>query len=128
MNFSVIETVRISEEECDEKELRQTLFAELRRISLESHAVDDDCITVESVNATFGSILRNDNTRVMFYPNRRKTGYTLEATVNYRPSAWFWIFFVIDILLIETVIGFIVGICLTLGMYFYQRKVVAESL
>ena len=64
----------------------------------------------------------------MFYPNRRKTGYTLEATVNYRPSAWFWIFFVIDILLIETVVGFIVGMGITLGMYFYHKKVVADSL
>ena len=34
MNFSVIESVKISEEECDEKELRQTLFDELLRISL----------------------------------------------------------------------------------------------
>lgn len=128
MNFSIVESVKISQERDVETELHQTLLEELRRISLECHTAGDDCVEISSVNATFGSILRNDNTRVKFYPNRRQNGYTLEAEVNYRPSVWFWIFLVIDLILIETIIGFVIGISLTLGIYFYHKKIVTESL
>ena len=41
---------------------------------------------------------------------------------------WFWIFFTIDILLVETIIGFVVGMGVTLGLYFYHKKIVSESL
>lgn len=131
MNFSIVESVKVSRETGSndvETELRQTLLEELRRISLECHESGEDCIEVVSVNATFGSILRNDNTRVKYYPNRSRNGYTLVAEVNYRPSVWFWIFLAIDILLVETIIGFVIGIALTLGIYFYHKKIVAESL
>ena len=128
MHFSLTENVKIEISEENDRALEEALFEALRRISLTCRKVGNNAIETESINATFGSILRNDNTSVIFLPNRRKDGYLIEAQVNYRPSMWFWIFFIIDILLIETVIGFLVGICLTLGLYFYHPKIVSDCL
>lgn len=128
MNFTLTETVKLEICESNDQALEDALFEALRRISLSCRKVGTNTIETESVNATFGSILRNDNTSVSFRPNRRKDGYLIEALVHYRPSVWFWVFFAIDILLIETVIGFVVGMAMTLGLYFYNKKVVTESL
>lgn len=128
MHFSLTENVKIEISEENDRALEEALFEALRRISLTCRKVGNNAIETESVNATFGSILRNDNTSVTILPNRNRNGYLLEAQVCYRPSMWFWIFFVIDILLIETIIGFLVGMGATLGLYFYHRKIVSDSL
>ena len=108
--------------------LEDALLKAERSISLSCRNAGNNTIETESVNTTFGSILRNDNTSIVFRPNRRNNGYLIEAQVNYRPSIWFWIFFTIDILLVETIIGFVVGMGVTLGLYFYHKKIVSESL
>jgi|GEM_PF-2037932 len=128
MLFSLTENVKIEISDENGQVLEETLFEALRPISLSCRKAGNNAIETESVNATFGSILRKDNTSIVFRPNRRRNGYLIEAQVNYRPSVWFWIFFVIDILLIETVIGFVIGMGATLGLYFYNKKVVSESL
>ena len=128
MQFTLTETVKTAICEENDRALEEALFESLRRIALSCKKVKENAFEVESVNATFGSILRNDNTSIIFRPNRHKNGYLIEAQVHYRPSMWFWIFFIIDILLIETIIGFVVGMGATLGLYFYNRKVVSESL
>ena len=128
MLFSLTENVKLEISGENDRILADALFEALRRISLSCRKTSENTIEAESVNATFGSILRNDNTSVVFRPNRRGDGYHIEAQVNYRPSIWFWIFFVLDIILIETVIGFVVGMTVTLGLYFYHKKIVTESL
>ena len=100
---------------------------ELRRIA-DSCVENDGIISVDGVNNSFGSILRNDKTQVRVKPSHKGDGYLLEAETEYKPSVWFWIFFVIDIVLIETIIGFILGMGITLGLYFYNKNLVQNSL
>lgn len=52
-------------------------------------------LTVQSIEATFGSINRNDTTKVSV--RSAEGGYLLIADVHYRPSIAFWIIFVICI-------------------------------
>ncbi|MBE6404980.1 MAG: hypothetical protein E7040_03055 [Lentisphaerae bacterium] len=114
---------------CEEKEneIKVLLFEEFRRIS-------DNCIdgqkylNCSSINASFGSILRNDSTIITMKARKKQDGYNIVADTEYKPSGFFWIFFVIDILLIETIIGFVLGMGITLGLYFYNKKLVAEGI
>ena len=127
MRVSICEAVETDVSEATGKALFRSLLNELKPIS-EKCRIAGDAIEVESVNASFGSILRDDNTSVVFRPNSHNTGYVIEATINYRPSVWFWIFFGIDFVLIETIVGFVVGMALTLGLYFYNKNLVQTAL
>ena len=100
---------------------------ELRRIA-DSCVENDGIIAVDGINNSFGSILRNDKTIVRVKPSHKGDGYLLEAETEFKPSVWFWIFFAIDIILIETVIGFVVGMGITLGLYFYNKNLVQDGL
>ena len=76
-------------------------------------------LTVESINATFGSINRNDKTIVEV---REKDGDTIiVASVEYKPSIWFWIFFVS---LIVTTVAWIIP----LAFYLFQKNTVKNGI
>ena len=76
-------------------------------------------LTVESINATFGSINRNDKTIVEV---REKDGDTIiVASVEYKPSIWFWIFFVA---LIVTTVAWIIP----LAFYLFQKNTVKNGI
>ena len=108
-------------------ELEQSISDEFSRIS-------DKCLPIktefrcDSINASFGSILRNDVTIVSYTPRKKDDGYNITATTEYKPSGFFWFFFIVDILLIETIIGFILGMGITLGLYFYNKKIVVDEI
>lgn len=127
MRLSISESVKTEVSEATGQALFQKLLRELKLIA-EKCRISGDTVEVESVNASFGSILRDDNTSVVFRPDNHNTGYVIEAAIYYRPSAWFWVFTVIDILLIETVIGFVLGLALTLGLYFYNKNLVTNGI
>ena len=108
-------------------ELNTAISDEFSRISDKSFYVRTK-FRCESINASFGSILRNDVTVVSFSPRKKADGYNIVAETEFKPSGFFWVFFVIDILLIETIIGFILGMGITLGLYFYNKKIVVEEI
>ncbi len=74
--------------------------------------------TAKQLNATFGSINRDDETTVSV--SRRDSDLLVVASVNYRPSIAFWIIFIIC--LFSTV-----GWLIPLAFYFYQKKTVREA-
>ena len=126
MNFSNVIKVRRPADEAAMAELRNTVEQEMRRVADSVRATRKE-VLVEGVNNTFGSILRNDRTSIRIKPSRKGDGIVAEADTVYNPSAWFWVFLVIDILLIETVIGFVVGMALTLGLYFHNKNLVQNA-
>ena len=75
-------------------------------------------LTVESVNATFGSINRNDKTIVEVKNKNDDT--LLVATVGYKPSIWFWIFLICGLF---TTIGWLIPI----AFYLYQKTTVKNG-
>ena len=127
MKFSSTISIKTAiSDECA-SELQQTISDEFLRIS-DKCFQNKSALYCESINASFGSILRNDVTVVSMTPRRKEDGYNVFAETEYKPSGFFWIFFVIDILLIETIIGFILGMGITLGLYFYNKKIVADEI
>lgn len=126
MKFSSSISIKSLISDLQTTELEQAISEEFSRIS-------NSCIQIkknfrcESINASFGSILRNDVTIVSLVPRKKEDGYNIIAETEYKPSGFFWIFFVIDIILIETIIGFVVGMGITLGLYFYNKKIVVEE-
>ncbi|MBQ8680764.1 MAG: SHOCT domain-containing protein [Treponema sp.] len=76
-------------------------------------------LTVESVNATFGSINRADKTIV---EAKEKDGDTLVlASVEYKPSIWFWIFLACGLF---TTVGWLIPI----AFYLYQKNTVKNGI
>lgn len=76
-------------------------------------------LTVESINATFGSINRSDKTIV---EAKEKDGETLVvASVEYKPSGWFWVFLIA---------GLFTWICwlIPIVFYFYQKDTVKKAI
>ena len=86
-----------------------------------AEAVANSCgtLTVESVNATFGSINRNDKTIIEV--KSKDEEILLVATVEYKPSIWFWIFL---ICLLFTTIGWFIPI----AFYLYQKNTVKNGI
>ena len=72
-------------------------------------------LSVDAVNATFGSINRTDKTDV--YITVKDEDVLLVANVTYRPSIWFWIFIICGIF---TTIGWLIPIV----FYLYQKNTV----
>lgn len=127
MRFSHLIKVRCGTDESVKTELTEAVVREMRRVA-DCCTESDGEVSVEGVNCSFGSILRDDTTMIRIKPTRNGGGFTLESETVYKPSVWFWIFFAIDILLIETVVGFVVGMGATLGLYFYNRNLVQNTL
>jgi hypothetical protein len=127
MKFSSAVSVKFPVSDAYEAELNELIFNEFNRIS--------DCCTntgngirCDSINASFGSILRKDSTIVSIQVRKQADGYNIIANTEYKPSGFFWVFFIIDILLIETIIGFVFGMGVTLGLYFYNKKLVVSEI
>ncbi|MBO4439248.1 MAG: SHOCT domain-containing protein [Spirochaetaceae bacterium] len=72
-------------------------------------------LSVEDVNATFGSINRSDKTVVNI--TLKDEDILLVADVTYKPSIWFWIFLVCGLF---TTVGWLVPIV----FYLYQKNTV----
>ena len=107
--------------------INETLGNEFRNVS-SSVSVEHDSLKVKSINASFGSILRSDVSTITVAENRKKDGYVINCETVYKPSVAFWIFCIIDIILISTVIGFVIGFGATLGLYFYNKSLVEKSI
>ena len=76
-------------------------------------------LTVDAVNATFGSINRADKTVV---ETKEKDGdILLVANVDYKPSIWFWIFLICGLF---TAVGWLIPI----AFYLYQKNTVKEGI
>ena len=127
MKFSNSIKVKCETDENTKIVLMEAVMREMRRIAADC-VENDGVISVSGVNNSFGSILRDDTTVVRIKPAHTGGGFLLEAETEFKPSVWFWIFFVIDILLIETIIGFILGMGATLGLYFYNKNLVQNGL
>ena len=89
------------------------------RRSAESVYNNSKVLTVTEVNATFGSINRKDSTIVEV--RQKDDDALLVAYVEYKPSGWFWIFFICGLF---TTIGWLIPI----GFYFYQKNVVKDGI
>ena len=79
----------------------------------------DDSLFVKSIEATFGSINRSDDSVIEL--KRAEDGWLVIALVNYRPSVAFWI---IVILLLFTWIMWLLPIV----FYLLQKKTVQNSI
>jgi hypothetical protein len=77
-------------------------------------------LVVKDVQATFGSINRNDITRVSIKPKDGR--YTLVSETEYTPSRWFWIFFGLGLLF--SLIGSIVPVV----FYLWQKEIVKKTI
>lgn len=127
MKFSSAIGIKTAISDNNKLELEQAVFDEFSRISDRCIKNRND-VRCESITASFGSILRNDTTFVSVTQRKSSDGYNIVADTEYKPSIFFWIFFVVDILLIETIVGFIFGMGVTLGLYFYNKNIVAGEI
>lgn len=99
-------------------DIMKFLESSFRRMS-ESVYYDNRVLSVESVNATFGSINRQD--RTLIEAKQKDNDTLLIAYVSYKPSGWFWIFFICGLF---TTIGWLIPIV----FYFYQKSVVKDGI
>ena len=127
MLFSNSVKIKCESTEINYSKLQDIVFSEFKRIS-DNCFNNDNQISAAGINTTFGSILRNDTTTVRINAANDGCEYLIDTETIYKPSVFFWIFFIIDILLIETVIGFIAGMGITLGLYFYNKKIVVDEI
>lgn len=116
MNFELSERFRSSHAP---EQVWRTVTEQLQRISARV-TTEGDAVVARSVEATFGSINRTDSTRVRLH--RKEDGYLLTANVTYRPSGWFWIFFIVT--LVTTWVFWVVP----LAFYLYQKNTVKNAL
>ena len=89
------------------------------RKSAKTVASNGRTLSVESVNATFGSINRSDKTIVEVKIKDDDT--LLVATVEYKPSIWFWIFLIC---------GLFTTVCwlIPIAFYLYQKNTVKNEI
>lgn len=80
---------------------------------------NSDTLTVGSINATFGSINRDDKTIVSVKSKSEET--LIVASVDYKPSIWFWVIFVCC--LFTTVLWLV-----PIAFYFYQKNTVRNGI
>jgi hypothetical protein len=116
MRFEISERIATSVS-CDK--LLGSLEEQFRAIAVTT-ARHGNSITVESIEASFGSINRNDTTVVeVKSPDNGK--YLLTASVHYRPSVAFWIILVITLF---TYIFWLIPI----AFYIFQKNTVREGI
>ena len=94
------------------------LESQLRKIS--QVAREGDNIRARSIEASFGSINRYDNT--LFTVQQKGAGVLCVAEVMYRPSAAFWLFFVLGL--------FAYGLLFWIPIIFYlsQKRTVRSAI
>ena len=78
-----------------------------------------DRIVVKYIQASFGSINRNDITTIEL--KKGDSGYLLVADVCYRPSVAFWIIFILTIF---SAIGWLIPI----AFYLMQKNTVKDAI
>lgn len=127
MNLSFSTKINTAVNEASQSFLRETLGNEFNKISQSIWFKDSTMLEAKSINASFGSILRDDKSIITIRESINKDGYVVNCDTVYKPSVFFWIFFVADIILITTVIGFLVGMGATLGLYFYNKSLVEKA-
>ena len=128
MNLSFSQNVKCPVDETTLKTILDSLEDEFKKISIQVVATRDNGIQATSINASFGSILRKDTSTITVKNNRNNDGYIINCDTVYKPSVAFWIFTVIDFILITTVIGFLIGFGATLGLYFYNKTLVEKGI
>ena len=128
MNLSYSTKINTAINETAQTFLQQTLGSEFNKISDSIWFRDPATLEARSINASFGSILRNDISTITIKESINKDGSVVNCDTVYKPSAFFWIFFVADIILITTVIGFLLGMGTTLGLYFYNKTLVEKAI
>ena len=101
------------------EEVVTCLEEHVKKIS-EKVAVTPKAIIAESIEATFGSINRRDVTRFIVEP--REGGFLISSETNYKPSGWFWIFFVIGLFF------WLIGAIIPLIFYFVHKNAVKDAI
>ena len=95
-------------------------FAETQMKKVSGQAIlKNGKLRVKSVEASFGSINRTDDTTITVQPVQG--GHIILSETNYRPSFVFWILFLI---LLFTYIGWIIPLI----FYFHQRGTVKDAI
>jgi|GEM_PF-1045374 len=115
MRFEVSERVKTS---ATKSLLLKSMEEQFRKVS-ESTQPYGESLEVKDIEASFGSINRNDTTIVEV--KDVDDGYLLIANVHYRPSVAFWIILIITLF---TWVGWLIPIV----MYIWQRKVVQNGI
>lgn len=126
MKLSSIQNVKTAVKDETRAALLNTLEEEFKKISLSVIPLNGN-LQATSINASFGSILRQDVTMLSVTENNNKDGYIINCDTDFKPSTAFWIFCVIDLLLAVTVIGLFIGLGITLGLYFYNKSLVEKA-
>jgi hypothetical protein len=93
MRFEVSEQIRTRR---DRMQILSALETQLRKVSTRVER-NGDVITARAIEASFGSINRSD--RAVISVLMKEAGFLCVAEVTYRPSVFFWIFFVIGLFL-----------------------------
>ena len=128
MNLSFSTKINTPTNEASLSFLRETLGCEFNKISQSIWFKDSITLEAKSINASFGSILRDDKSIVSIKESINRDGYVVNCDTVYKPSGYFWIFFVFDIFLLTTVVGFLVGMGSTIGLYFYNKTLVEKAI
>ncbi len=116
MNFDVSRRFKANASQNDIAKFLESSFRKTAQSVLNN---DRGILNVESINATFGSINRNDKTTVEI---KEKDGdIVLVANVSYNPSGWFWVFFVCGLF---TTVGWLIPVI----FYFYQKNTVKTAI
>lgn len=126
MQLTKSEKVKCEVSEQQERDILDVLEIQFKKAS-NKVSIYRNQVMADGVNSSFGSILREDETTVTVKADNKGTGYLLEASIVYKPSVMFWVFVVIDLLLAVTVIGLVIGMAVTLGLYFYNKNLVLNG-
>ena len=90
MKFVLTETIKSDQSDA----ILESLEQQFKMVS-ESTTRNGNVIVATSIQASFGSINRSDDTNVSI--KNTKNGLLIVAEVDYRPSFAFWIFFVLTL-------------------------------
>jgi hypothetical protein len=115
MRYEVSERIRTRRSDQD---LLAAIELQLKKIS-EHTERSGDTVVAKSIEASFGSINRDDTTVVRI--DSAPDGRLLIGDVHYRPSAWFWVF---TVACLFTYIGWLVPIV----FYLVQKGTVRNAL
>jgi len=116
MQFAVSERIKTNK---SESEVIDELHDSFRKIS-ESVKEENGRLIIETINATFGSINRTDQTEITV--KKKENGFLVTAEVTYKPSVAFWI------LLGITIWFAVVGAVIPVGFYIWHKKLIREEI
>ncbi len=116
MKFEVSERIATS---AGKEELLKTLEEQFKKVSQNAQQ-HGDALVVKLIEASFFYPVRIDTTTVEL--RDVDDGFLAVASVQYRPSFLFWIFFIIGIFL------WLVGWLVPVGIYYFQKKTVREGI